>query len=329
MVAENDTGKTNGGDNTFTTGGPPTATTDPATGIGPVSATLKGTVNPKGLQTEYFFNYGKTEAYGQETGQNDSPGGAVERRRLETGPGARTRNRIPLPDRREELRRRGRSHGSRPHLHDHRRPGRDHRAGDRNRRNDGDRERRGQPPGPDRPNTSSTTGPPCPTVRKPSETSVGAGSADVNASAQLTGLAPGTAYHFQLVAKSAGGETKGLDGTFTTESTPPPPPPPPPPGPPVTPPPLPPPPAIPPDTKITTKPPASTRDRTPTIKFSSSVAGSSFQCSVDAKPFKACRSPFTAPSLKPGRHRIRVKAVASGLIEQAPATCRFKVVAAK
>ena len=86
---------------------------------------------------------------------------------------------------------------------------------------------------------------------------------------------------------------------------------------------------IPPDTKITTKPPASTHDRTPTIKFSSSVAGSSFQCSVDAKPFKACRSPFTAPSLKPGRHRIRVKATASGLIEQAPASCSFKVVAAK
>ena len=166
--------------------------------------------------------------------------------------------------------------------------------------------------------------------QKTSETSVGAGTADVNASAQLTGLAPGTAYHFQLVAKSAGGETKGLDGTFTTESTPPPPPPPPPrradsdphaacrrPSP------------IPPDTKITTKPPAKTHDRTPTIKFSSSVTGSSFQCSVDSKPFKACRSPFTAPSLKPGKHRIRVKATASGLIEQAPASCSFKVVAAK
>ena len=166
--------------------------------------------------------------------------------------------------------------------------------------------------------------------QKTSETSVGAGTADVNASSQLTGLAPGTAYHFQLVAKSAGGTTSGLDGTFTTESTPPPPPPPPPtPGPTPPPTPLPTPSPIPPDTKITTKPAAKTRDRTPTIKFSSSVAGSSFQCSVDRKPFKACRSPFTAPSLKPGRHRIRVKAVASGLIEQAPASCSFKVVAAK
>ena len=81
MFAENGTGTTNGGDRTFKTGAPPTATTDPATGIGPVSATLKGTVNPKGLETEYFFNYGKTEAYGQKTAETTIAGGAVERRR--------------------------------------------------------------------------------------------------------------------------------------------------------------------------------------------------------------------------------------------------------
>jgi hypothetical protein len=59
------------------------------------------------------------------------------------------------------------------------------------------------------------------------------------------------------------------------------------------------------------------------------VGGAAFQCSVDSKPFKACRSPFTAPSLKPGRHRIRVKAVASGLADPSPASVSFKVVAKK
>ena len=85
----------------------------------------------------------------------------------------------------------------------------------------------------------------------------------------------------------------------------------------------------PPDTKIAPKPPAKTHDRTPTIKFKASVAGASFQCSVDSKPFKACRSPFTAPSLKPGRHRIRVKAVVGGVTDPTPASYSFKVLAKK
>src|SRR4029077_13727381 len=42
-------------DRTFTTPGPPTATTEPASGIGSIEATLKGTVNPKGLSTKFFF----------------------------------------------------------------------------------------------------------------------------------------------------------------------------------------------------------------------------------------------------------------------------------
>ena len=57
-----------GADRTFTTrAGPPTATTEPASGVGSIEATLKGTVNPKGLSTEYFFKYGTTTTYGQET----------------------------------------------------------------------------------------------------------------------------------------------------------------------------------------------------------------------------------------------------------------------
>ncbi len=85
----------------------------------------------------------------------------------------------------------------------------------------------------------------------------------------------------------------------------------------------------PPETKITLRPPAKTHDRTPTIKFSATGSGVSYQCSVDVKPFKACRSPFTAPSLKPGRHRIRVKAIVGGVADPTPASVSFKVVAAK
>jgi hypothetical protein len=94
---------------------------------------------------------------------------------------------------------------------------------------------------------------------------------------------------------------------------------------------IPPPPTVspPPETKITLKPPSKTSDRTPTIKFSAGGGGASYMCSVDSKPFKACRSPFTAPSLKPGKHRIRVKAVVAGVADPTPASCSFKVVAAK
>ncbi len=39
-------------------------------------------------------------------------------------------------------------------------------------------------------------------------------------SAKLTNLAPGTTYHFQLVAKNEAGTTRGQDRTFTTETPP-------------------------------------------------------------------------------------------------------------
>lgn len=43
---------------------PPVVTTEPAAGIGPSGATLKATVNPKGGETTYQFEYGTTAAYG-------------------------------------------------------------------------------------------------------------------------------------------------------------------------------------------------------------------------------------------------------------------------
>ena len=208
MFAENGTGTTEGADRTFTTGA--AADRDDRPGdreSAAVEATLKGTVNPKGLETKYFFNYGTTRSLRPENRRKIVAGsGHVERHRLESSDRARTRNRPTTSRSSPKTPQRGRSQRSRPDLHDHRRPGRDHRAGERNRRNDGDRERRRSTPRARRPNTSSTTAPPTSYGQKTSETSVGAGTTDVNAAAQLTGLAPGTAYHFQLVAKSAGGD---------------------------------------------------------------------------------------------------------------------------
>ncbi len=43
---------------------PPTATTEAATAVSYEQATLKGTVNPEGAATTYYFEYGETTSYG-------------------------------------------------------------------------------------------------------------------------------------------------------------------------------------------------------------------------------------------------------------------------
>jgi hypothetical protein len=67
IVATNSAGTSNGSDVTFTTltaTGPPLVTTSPATYITNFSATLNGSVNPRGLTTTVYFQYGTTTSYG-------------------------------------------------------------------------------------------------------------------------------------------------------------------------------------------------------------------------------------------------------------------------
>jgi hypothetical protein len=53
-------------------------------------------------------------------------------------------------------------------------------------------------------------------------TDPGGGEAAIEEHLELTGLTPGATYHYRLVGTNAGGTTKGLDVSFTTQSTPPP-----------------------------------------------------------------------------------------------------------
>jgi Ca2+-binding RTX toxin-like protein len=64
LVAENAAGTETGLDQTFLTLKAPKATTGSATAIGTTTATVNGTVNPEGLATSYYFEYGPTISYG-------------------------------------------------------------------------------------------------------------------------------------------------------------------------------------------------------------------------------------------------------------------------
>lgn len=82
-----------------------------------------------------------------------------------------------------------------------------------------------------------------------------------------------------------------------------------------------------PQTLLRRKPAKRTRDRTPTFAFSSNQAETHFECSVDRKRFRRCRSPFTLKALKPGRHRFAVRAVGHDTgTDRTPASFSFFVL---
>jgi len=70
IVATNSAGTRYGSDRTFTTlsaTGLPVVTTNPATNVAAFSATLHGSLNPHGLTTTVYFQYGTTTSYGHTT----------------------------------------------------------------------------------------------------------------------------------------------------------------------------------------------------------------------------------------------------------------------
>lgn len=85
-----------------------------------------------------------------------------------------------------------------------------------------------------------------------------------------------------------------------------------------------------PQTTLRRKPGKRIHDRTPTFRFASSESGSTFQCKLDGKPFRSCRSPFTTKPLALGKHSFKVRARDdSGKLDPSPASYGFKVVATK
>jgi hypothetical protein len=82
----------------------------------------------------------------------------------------------------------------------------------------------------------------------------------------------------------------------------------------------------PPRTSLRKKPPKRTRDRTPSFRFTADQAGAAFQCKVDRKPFRTCRSPYTTKPLKPGKHTFKVRAQTAAGADSSPASFTFTVL---
>lgn len=74
------------------------------------------------------------------------------------------------------------------------------------------------------------------------------------------------------------------------------------------------------------KPPDSTR-RTAKVTFSSSEAGSHFECRLDGGKYKACTSPKKLKHLKVGKHKLFVRAIdAAGNVDTTPLKIKWKVL---
>ncbi len=86
------------------------------------------------------------------------------------------------------------------------------------------------------------------------------------------------------------------------------------------------PPRVAPQTSLRKKPLAQTRSRTARFAFAADQAGVSFRCKLDRKPYRPCRSPQVYRNLAPGRHVLRVLAIAAdGTAEIKPAVFRWRV----
>jgi hypothetical protein len=68
LVAVSAGGTALGTDHTFTTTTPPAVSTGAASSVQSYAMVLNGTVNPQGQATTYWFQYGTSTAYGQQTG---------------------------------------------------------------------------------------------------------------------------------------------------------------------------------------------------------------------------------------------------------------------
>jgi YVTN family beta-propeller protein len=82
---------------------------------------------------------------------------------------------------------------------------------------------------------------------------------------------------------------------------------------------------IPPQTKIKKHPKKISRSPVAKFKFSANEGGAKFKCKLDRKKFKKCGKSFKV-KVKPGQHKIQVKAIGEGGPDPTPAKFKWKVL---
>ena len=217
LVAKNASATVNGADGLFATASPPVAVTSQATAVGPTTATLGGTVDPNGVPTDWYIEYGTSSAYGNKTATTSAGSGAspksvsvsvtglaigknyhfriVAKSSAGSSTGAdRTFVTAQAPT---VVTKSASSIGAK--------------SARLNGRVD--------------PNNRATTiyfeyGTTTAYGTKTSSSDVGSGSKPKNVSKNINGLKSGTTYHYRLVATNVAGTIVGSDSAFTTQSAP-------------------------------------------------------------------------------------------------------------
>jgi phosphodiesterase/alkaline phosphatase D-like protein len=219
LVATNAAGTVAGSDQIFTTLTPPVAVTGSATSVLDTTATLNGSVDPHGLATTYHFEYGLTAAYGSRSPAVDASAGSGSSPVSEsTGlsgltPGTTYHFRLVATSTA------GTSSGSDQTFATGIKPSATTQAASSVATTAATLN------GGVNPNGAATTyhfdyGATASYGSQSTDTSAGSGSSSVAVSANVTGLAAGTTYHFRVVATNAAGTVAGSDQIFTTLTPP-------------------------------------------------------------------------------------------------------------
>ena len=79
----------------------PTAITGSVTAVGATTATVTGTVNPGGVATTWYVEYGTSTSYGSQTASTNAGSGTGNIASLRVARGPRPGHHVPLPRRRD------------------------------------------------------------------------------------------------------------------------------------------------------------------------------------------------------------------------------------
>jgi hypothetical protein len=213
LVATSDAGTSRGADQSFSTITAPTAVTGAASSIGLTSAKLNGTVTANGQATSWYFEYGTSTSYGSKTPAKSAGSGtsAVKVTASLTGLRRTTTYHYRLVATNASGTTVGGDRTFSTALPPSVRTGSVQNVGATTVTLTGAVDRRGRAT-----NWYFEYGTSTSYGSRTSARSAPSGAGARNVAASVTGLTPGTTYHYRLIAVSDAGTGRGADATFAT-----------------------------------------------------------------------------------------------------------------